>query len=320
MSVSKMFTNYAVKLLTKTAQGVAGAVYVDGVQDLTLNSQLQTRVLGGDGSAYNTFGALVSGAPTAQFTALALKKFLDACGLTGMLVDADATYPGVVLYFQRNKQGGTREAQDASNHFSVTVANGLLVPRSLSLPHQGEAALQAELFAIKSGSTEPLVFSAAADLPASVYPSVDAVHTLGPVKFNAATIDGLDNANIDFGLDVAVEARDSDVYPTFVYIRRIQPTITLSGVHADVLSTLTPDGKYYTAQQVIVYGRKRAEGGTFEADATAEHLKFTLGKCRVDWESVQGDPKQINMRLQPWYTAGASPVSPLAISTAAQIT
>jgi len=317
MAVSKAFTDYALKLHTLTAQSAA-AVYVDSVQDQSLNSELQTRTEGGDGQVYNTFGSLISGAPVARISTFDLKAFLDECGLEGMLIDADGTHPGVVMYWQKYAQGGTRAG--AGNHISTTIKNGILVPRTIEMPHQGNATLSAEAVARQESTDGPLTFNEADDLPSGVYPATSVLWGLGPVDFNSVTIDGLKNASIDFGIGLLVEGGDNDIYPTFVSVQRIQPVITLSGVHADVLSTLTEDGVYYTAEQITFYAKKRAEGGTFVADGTAEHIKFTLGKCRADWMSVAADPKTIDIRLTPWYTAGASPKSPMAINTASAIT
>ena len=89
--------------------------------------------------------------------------------------------------------------------------------------------------------------------------------------------------------------------------------------HIDQLATLTVDGAFYTASQVTLYGRKRDEGtGTYVADGTAEHLKFTLGKCRIDPTGISGNPKEIGMVITPWDTPGG--VAPIAFSTASAIT
>jgi len=317
MSQSKLFTDWAVKLHTKTAQA-GGAVHVPGIQDVSLDPQLQTVVRGGDGSAYNTHGSLASGSPSARFTTLALKTLLDQCGVTGMLVDADGTHPGVVLFGQKFAAGGMRQAAASGDHISLTLANGLAVPRTLRADHQGDATLAIEVFAIKSGDTDPVEPSAAASLDADTYPSISAVWTIGKVVFDSTTIAGVRRLECDFGLQVLTESADDDVYPTLVTIRTIQPTLTLASVHADVLSTLTKHGKEYTAEQVLLYLKKRDEGGRLVADETAEHLKLTLGKCRVDW-TYGDDPKTVTMTLTPWYTAGETPVSPVAVNTACAV-
>ena len=319
MAAGKVWVPYAATLDAETAQA-GTAVHVAGISAVAVNSNLLTRAEITDGAVYPTFGSLVAGAPAATFDTSELKTLLDECGLTGMLIDDGGTGAGVLLYAQKATLGGTRDAVAAGTHVKWTIANGLLYLQSLDLPHQGTARLTAAISAIKSGATAPVSFSSSANLPSGVYPAGTAKWTLGPVKFNTTTIDGLNSARIDFGVAIEAVAADSDVYPTHVFIRSINPVITLTGMHVDVVGTLTVDGAYYTASQVVLYAKKRDEGGTFVSDATAEHIKFTLGKCRVDWDSVAGDPRSVTMRITPWYTAGASPVSPITIATASAIT
>lgn len=315
MSLSKRFGPYALKLHAKTAQS-GGAVYVDGVQEQELNSELQDLLEGGDDSVYNTFGALLSGAPALRVTTNDLKALLDAAGLTGMLIDADGSHPGVVAYWQKGQKGAARASGGA--HLSATLPNGILVPRSIELPHRGSAVVQAEAILWQEGATAPVGFDEAASLPA-IYPEVAALWTLGPWKVGANAIEGIQQVSIDTGIQVVTDAGDSDVYPTYAYIERTQPSIRITARHIDVTSFVTEDG-VYSASGVVGYAKKRAEGSSFVADGTAEHIKFTMGKCRVSWEGIGGKPAQVTLRLTPWYTAGVSPVLPITINTASAIT
>lgn len=313
MSLTKRFADWAIKLHTETAQS-GGAVYVDGIKEVGVSSALASALEGSDGAAYNTFASLVSGGPTARFSTTDLKVLMDECSAY-MLVDAGVN-PGVVFYFQAYAQGATRSASGA---MTVTVANGVLVLRQLELSHQQPAMLSAELIARQDGATAPLAVATSQSLPA-VYPATSVLWTLGKVDFNGTQIEGVESVSVDFGVDVLAEGSDSDVYPTFVAVRKVQPKITIRGAHVDVLATLTVDGAQYTAGQIVLYARKRSEGGTFVADGTAEHVSLTLGKCRVDWNSVDGDPKKIDLTLSPYYTAGGSPTLPITINTATAIT
>lgn len=313
MSLSKRFTNWALVLHAATAQSSA-AVYLDGIQSLSLNPGLASRLEGSDGSAYNTFASLVSGAPMLAFATSDLKALLDECSAY-MLIDSDGTHPGVVVYFQRYAAGGLRSS---SNAHETTIANGLMVLRSLELAHQETAVISAEVFAIKSGSDAPLVYDEAASLP-TAYPSTAVAWTLGEVDLNGTTLDGVSSVSVDFGVRELVEGRDSDIYPTFASVARVQPSITIRTAHVDLTSVLTEDGTSYAAAEVVITARKRAEGGTFVADGTAEHVSLTLGKCRVDVGGIEGDPKGMTLTLRPYYTAGASPVLPLTIDTTAAI-
>jgi hypothetical protein len=313
MAVSKVYLDYAVKLHAMTAQSAA-ALYIDGVRGLSLNPGLRTVVEAGDGEVYGSFGSLVAGAPVARISSVDVKAVLDAVGLAGMLVDSDGTHPGVELYQRRMAQGGTRAS--GSVHHKTTIANGLAVVRRISAQHQEAATVDVEVYARKDGSTAPLAFDEAAALP-SHNAGPDAIWTVGPVDLNGTDIEGIESVDIDLGVDVLSEGKDSDVYPTFCSIRAIRPTIRLRTRHVDLTTTLTEDGAYYAASQVIVYLRKRAEGGTFVADGTAEHISLTLGKCRVEVVGVEGDPKAIDVLITPWATIGS--VDPIALDTTAAI-
>jgi len=318
MSLANIYTDYALKLHTKTAQAGA-AVYVDGIQSQGLNTNLQTLVEGGDGALYNTFGSLVSGAPVARFASNDLKTVLDGCGLEGMLIDTDGTHPGVVMYFDRYVAGGTRGT--ASQATSVTFGTGRMVLRTLELMHRGAGGtISCDVHGYSATGVSPIAFNEADTVPAAAYPSVSVAWNLGKIVFNAEVMVGAERASIDFGVGIFSEARDGDVYPSVLSIQRIQPTITITGAEIDDTSWLTESGVNYTATQVVFYGRKKSEGGTFVADGTAEHIKFTLGKCRVDPISIEGDPKSLTLRITPWYTAAGTPVSPIAINTASAIT
>lgn len=314
MSVDKLWTEFSVRMHTETAQS-GGAVDIEGIQTVELAPGLRTAIERSDGNVFPAFGSLVGGAPTARFTTSDLAALIDECGLTGMLVDS-GTNPGIELYFQRMAFGGTRDAFGSATHFKATIPNGLLVLRSLELNHGEMAALSAELFAVQQGATAPLTLDEASARP-NINPAGDVKWTLGKVDLNGTDFDALSSVSIDFGVDVLAESRDSDIYPSFPTIREIRPTITLRGSHIDLTSVLTEDGTFYSASQVIVYARKRSEGGTFVADATPEHISFSLGKCRVDWDTIGSDPKELSVTIRPWDTPGG--VAPITIDTTAAI-
>ena len=317
MALSLLYTDYPLVLDADTAQG-GTAVYVNGTT--TINPQLTTAVQASDGSVYNTMAFLQSGEPVASFSSADLKAFLDECGVTGMLIDSGDDGAGVIVYYQKYAAGGTRAS--GSVQHSTTIGDGLLVPRSISLPHRGIATLTAEVQAISSnGVLNPLTFAETAALPAATYPAVDATYTLGMVDLNSTQIQGVINVSIDFGIQIIRESSDSDVYPTIVSIQMIQPSITVTTRHLSDTTTLTEAGVEYAASLVEVYARKRDEGGTFVADGTAEHIKFAMGKCRVDPVAISGGGSgTLQFRITPWYTSGGSAVTPITINTAIAIT
>jgi len=317
MALSKVFTPWSVVLDAHTAQGGTEA-YIHGITDLSLNLNLTTAVEQAAAIGRNTFGSLVSGAPVASFTTSELKLLLDECGVTGMLVDSGASGDGVDIYWQQRKLGGTYKG-GATDHHTV-VGDGILVPRSISLSHMGRGTVTCELIAVSSnGILNPVTFSETATLPASQYPAVTQVHSLGKVDLNGTPILGVTDCTIDFGIQTIVEVADSNAYPTFVSIQSIAPSITVSGKHIDFTTTLTEAG-LYMASGMKIFAVKRSEGGTVVADGTAEHISFTMGKCRAEPVSIGGDPANIGMKITPWYTNAGSPTSEITIATAVAIT
>ncbi len=303
-------TEYPIKLHTKTAQA-GGAVYLYGITSQSVTPNLVDRRLSADGQPQNTYGALVSGDYVGSFSTLDVKGFLDNIGAMLMTIDYDGTHPGVVMYQQPMTAGATRAA---TGGISYTFTKGMIVPTRLSCSHQGEAMASGE---IHNYGTVTRASSVA--LP-TIYPYVGPVYTLGKVVLNATTIQP-QNVSIDFGVDVAKYSSGSALYPEFVGARGFSPVITVETLDSTVAGTIGLTGAYYAAAQIVLYFRKRSEGGTFVADGTAEHIKLTLGKARVSFTDEGGStPQSTSFRISPWYTAGSSPTYPILVSTTSAIT
>lgn len=306
MSVTKLYTNYSVQ--------IGASNFIDGITDLSLTPQLATMLESADGAVFPSFGHLAAGRPAARFGTLDLVAGLTQIGVTSTVIPAS---PGVKIFFRRRTAGGTLDAAGSGTHVSCAIANGIMVPRRLSASSGGNATFTAEIFGTQSGATAPFVYSAAANLPGNT-PGVAQVWTIGKAVLNATTLDGLQGIDVDFGVSVDLNSKDSDIYPTFACVTQQRPSVRIRGVHIDQITTLTADGNYYTASQVVFYFRARAEGSTFVADGTTSHVKFTLGKCRVEPASFDGDPKAIGILLTPWQDVGGA-VNPIAVNTASAI-
>ncbi len=317
MTIANAYTDYPLVLDTETGQG-GTAVYVNGKTAINMNLVTGVQMPGGE--VYNSMAFLQQGEPVGNFQSPDIKEFIDQCGVQGMLIDSGVNGDGVIIFCQKYAPGGTRAS--GAVHHKTTIGDGLLIPKTLQLPHRGIGSLQADIIAISSdGALSPIAWDEVASLPGAVYPQVDASFTLGKIMFDVQEVEGIASLNITFGITPSVESADSDIYPSLVYIVTIEPTIQITGKHLDLTSVITEDGKEYAVDKVEFYARKRDEGGTFVADGVAEHIKFTLGKCRVDPMSIGGSPSaDISYRITPWDAPGASPVHPITIDTASAIT
>jgi hypothetical protein len=221
---------------------------------------------------YPRFQALVAQRPVATFATSAIADALDEAGLTGL--DLDSLLVGLHLYAQAGADGGTRASGAA--HRKYTIADGLLIPRAITCDHQGDAEIDYEVVATYDGSNDPIVPADGVALPAGI---TDAERfTLGPVTLQGITFDHLTRFNLDFGIRARAEAADSDIWPTIVTIEEIMGVLRLRGKDPLWLSaTKIPlQGKAVLHATTSVYLKKRASGGTFVADATAQHIKFTV--------------------------------------------
>jgi hypothetical protein len=317
MSLSKVYTNWPVTLDADTAQS-GTPVYVN-VQSLSLNNELQTALARASGDLYASYGFLRRGDPAADFTSFDLKEFFDAVGIEEMLIDSGASGDGVKLFFQKMDKGGTRKSHSSGEHMSTTIGDGVLYGTTVELPAGGDGQVTARIIALSSdGSTHPLSFSESASLPSGVNPQVDAMYTAGKVDLNGTELDGKQSVTINLGPNpTSARHADSDIYPTHVSMESFAPTIEIITQHIDITSTLDEAGSYYGAGNVVVYARKRSEGGALVDAATAEHMSFTMGKCRIEVSSIDTDPKQARILCTPWDTPGG--VAQIAINTATAI-
>ena len=317
--LTQLHTDYPVVFDTQTGQG-GSAKYVN-VSDLSADAQLVSEVMRSSGDKYPTFVYLKRGEPIAEFSSPDLKEYFDAVGVEELLVDSGGAGDGIILYFQKHAQGSMRTAPGTEEHMSLTIGDGVVFANTLTMESGEDAVVSCKIIATSSdGITMPFVSNEAVALPSGIYPQVDNLFTLGKVDLNGTELQGKSRATINFGPQPVPGVNvDSDIYPTYVTMHTFMPRITVVTHHIDILSALTEEGKYYTAEQLTMYARARAEGSKYKSDVTAEHIKFTLGKCRVDWGRIEGNPKTVTLMITPSYTPGGSPVSQLAINTASAI-
>ena len=172
----------------------------------------------------------------------------------------------------------------------------------------GRATASVRVIPVATSSVDPVAFDEAVALP-TLTEAVSNMWTLGKVDLNGTELAGVDSLTCNFGINAQALSRDSDIYPTHVSIESIMPSIQLTTNQVNLTSTLTEEGAYYTAGQVIFYAKHYSEGGTYVADGTETHLSFSLGKCRVEPTSIDGDPKRMSVLITPWASGATAPIT-----------
>lgn len=273
MTVSRMHGIYGVKL---------GASVIGCIGRTALRTGSEVRQESSSGEAYARFQALYAQKPMAEFQTRQLATALGLCALTGAALTSAAP---LIVYAQKHTEGGTRTS--GGNHRAFTINEGLLLPRRLSVEHQGDAVIDYEALATYDGANEPIALAENQSLPS--LSDDNERFTLGPVTLHngssAFTFPQIRRLEIDFGIAAETVGADSDIWDTSSHIMEIQPVLRLSGIDTEWFkNTVLPlTGLNIGHASTKIFLKKRAAGGTFVADATAAHIKFTAaGLATID--------------------------------------
>lgn len=251
-------------------------------QNIATQSQINGEIT--SGQIYRSFLSLYSQKIAPGFSTYAIAS---ALGLTGPLgFDISS---GFDFYAQKDLDGGARAS--GANHRKYTFNAGILVPKRLSVDHQGDATLDYEMVIIYDGSNDPIVVTDSVALPAGITDNerfTMAGMTIGSVAIAAKT-----RWSIDFGVDAVGQSADSDVWDTFASIRTSQSELTVETIDVSRLAAaaIPLTGKAATHATSTIYLRKRDNAGTFVADGTASHIALSCDGMIVPDDAFSSDGK-----------------------------
>jgi len=258
---------------------VVDSTVLGGITALNVRSGSQVRGEPRSNEVYNRFLSLVEQKPVLTFTTEAIAAALDLCGVVGL--DIDGLTNGLIYYAQQHDDGGTRKS--GANHRKYVLRDGILIPQRLTVDHRGDASLDYMAAVTYDGVNDPITWSENQSLPAGIADSQR--FTIGAVELEAKTLTHITHLELDFGITATPESADSDIWDTIVSIEKIAPTLRLRGKDPTWLksTTIPLTGLAITHANTNIYLRKRSVGGTFVADATAEHIKLTMeGMATID--------------------------------------
>jgi len=306
MSIQTIHGLYAVRLFDSVE---ASEVVLDGTSEQAVN--ISNTVLNDQtaGSLYSRFVPLTAQSFSCPVTTRRIKDVLDAIGTSARFFTSDTGKPGVEICWQKYAESSGGRAGSGA-HIKHTIAAGCIVPVGLSASHQQDASLSYLVIPKYDGTNEPLVHNASQSLPALVGDNVR--YTLGPVTLGGQSVGGNVDVNVNFGSNYNLEGSDSDIWPTFISLVSVVPSITMTGTDAAILASKIPNaGRAMTHANPTIFLKKRAEGGThFVADATEEHIKLTIaGMAFVQSYSASiGGRMQTGIQLFPKFDGTNAPI------------
>lgn len=271
MSISRIHTLYAVDLHSDgDTQAILG-----GVSAASIRTETEIRGEVVDGGPYERLQAIISERPGAEWTTRAIAAFLSEIGATGKAITSDVN-PGLTLYAHKASDGGTRAA--GSNHRKYVFGKGILIPRQLSVEHNGDATCTFAMLAVSDGSNAPVAESDSVSLPAITDGDAEAFG-IGPVSIGGTTISQITGITIDFGINAETVGGDGEVWDTLSWIGTLVPEITIRTNDLLAISdTKIPISGGLAAEHAdtSVSLRKRKHAGIYHADGDGEHTTFTM--------------------------------------------
>lgn len=229
MAWNKSYRLWAIGLHTV---GMSSEVILAGVANASIaaNSDVLRETVAG--SLYAETASLQKLAPQASFETFSLKDAIDNVGLGGAggCITSDGTHPGIKFYFAEWECNGPKTV--GGTHLVFTVKQGILVPRSLTVEHRGNAQLAYDLFAAFDGTNAPVVQTTTGTLPTQPNNTGRwTMHTMTTPGSSAAySIEGKRNIAIQFNPRTSSEGADSTEYDTVVSLDSLLQQVKVNGV------------------------------------------------------------------------------------------
>ena len=303
MSLSQRYGIFAVKI---DPDSFVSPLQLNGIVETPLRYGVNVEGEALAGDVFPRFKSVTGYRRSAQFRSKHIRDALSNVGVTGVAI-VSSTNTGLTFYAQKRAAGSTRAS--GSVHRSYNFSDGILVPTRLTANHQSDAEITYEAFTVSpDGTTDPLTVTNNAALPGTI--ADNGRFTLGPITLGGTALTGFESVDIEFNVDVPLDGSDSDLYDTLASIENIDPVITIRGLDELTVDTITKAGLAVTHANSEIYLRKRDNSGTYVADGTAEHVKFTFDGIAVLDESLSGQPRVgPSIRINTRYDGTNSPIT-----------
>ena len=161
-----------------------------------------------------------------------------------------------------------------SNHPAIGGSDALVIPTEFSATQDAEAGASAtfEVHWISSdGVTREAAGTSGNALASQAF---NAEFALGKADINGSDVTGVVGIAVRPGITLSKSSTNGGIYPTHISIQQVEPVVEITVNDIDAAVTLA--GGFTTTTAMNVYFRKRSDGGTYVADGTAEHIKFTF--------------------------------------------
>lgn len=243
-------------------------VAIKQCQSLDHSNNINLLIGRNSGDVDPAFTAVMEAEPTATISSYDVAGMVGIFGVAGASVSSGT----VTLPFSRRAAGSTFAG--TLSHFTVTGANAFGYPTSYTATQGQDATCTADImFLSTTGLAAPISSATGATLSSNAY---NVAYTLGPATIDGTEVAQITGITVNPGLTVETRKYGGAVYPTLCVITQRNPTIELTVANFDEIDTYGPMWATNDSIDAVAYFRKCADGSTRVADATAEHVAFTL--------------------------------------------
>lgn len=232
------------------------------------------------GDVFATSGRIEFSSVDLTFTSNMAEALLDMVGVQGACIAPGGDSYNV--YVARYECNGPSAG---AVHRRYTITKGLFFLQNMSVDHQGDLSVSAQLRAVYDGTNDPVTVTNNVALPSAAQ--------IGDMTGRwTLTADASDNTigstsgvpvyrkrslNVDFGVNASTQGADSDSFDSFASIDSVLPIVTVTGIDPNWFDDLglTINGKAVAHAYTLFSFRKRDGAGGFVSDATAAHIKMT---------------------------------------------
>ena len=281
MAVANVYTLFSFDITSPAAAKFSR------LTNFTVNGGLNVAKAFPAGLPYPMFTTIRGGAPGCSFSTPQIDTLFDVClASTGNGYSADLSAGVNTMVFEKALAYGTRNT--GSVHPNFVLSDPLLYWSRITASSGGVAEATVNMVMAYDGTNSPIVHAAGGATGVQVAAEE---FGLGQVSINGTALDGVRSVTVESGVELITVGDESEIYPTFVGIRRCAPMVTIEMLDASYWGTIplttTSAGLALngTTGLTIYYRARATEGGN---SAASIHPKIIIANGLVEPVSVGG--------------------------------
>lgn len=299
---------------------------IGGIVDWRLDNGIAEIVQSSDGEVDPRFATAMTQAQRIRFRSVDVKKVLDNITQNGLKFQTGATQTSCAMYFRKRAPGGIYVG--TTNDFIISATTGLAIPKMVRGNHGQIAEVEVEIIPVSDPATglAPLTADTGQTLPGFTFGPTQ-LWTVGPafykttLQVGVTTIEGVQDLEVDFGIEVETVQGDGFPWSTQVSIKQRRPKMRLTTFHLDHADDDAGLDLIGTPRNgnTRLFLRKKAEGGANVADGTAEHIRFDMAQGRISVDTLGAshpESARLGLNFTPSFN---SSVDQIVVNTAAAV-